>query len=203
MPPDLPRQIDGDVQARSRGQIALFEAQGYRPIREFATMHRDLTGPLPSPPEPPGIAFTTWRDELAEETRLAHNDAFQDHWGSDPLSPEVWHHFVHASPEFSADCSWLALDGATVAGYALCHVPGIDGPGVGWLGTVGVRPAYRRRGIGAGVVARSLHSFREAGLASAGLDVDSENPTGAVRVYSALGFEITDRSFVYSKTISS
>jgi mycothiol synthase len=201
MPPDLPRELVADVQANSRGATALLEAEGFRAVREFATMRRNLDGDLPTPPEPTGITFTTWRDDLGDETRLAHNDAFRDHWGSDPLGPERWEHFVRGSPGFDPASSWLALDGRTVAGYALCQLAGPQDHGVGWLGTVGVRRDYRRRGIGAAVVARSMDSFRSAGVSSAILEVDSENPTGAVRVYAGLGFEITERSIVYRKDI--
>ena len=201
MTTDLPRQIDCDAPEGSVGRIVLFEAEGYRPIRTFASMRRDLREPLPTPADVPGMTWATWRTELDEAIRLAHNDAFQDHWGSDPLGPERWQHFVHGSPGFSADCSWLALDGATVAGYALCWLGGTEDRRVGWLGTIGVRRAYRRRGIGSAVIARSLASFRASGLTSAGLDVDAENPTGAVRVYESLGFAVTDRSIVYSKSI--
>ena len=122
--------------------------------------------------------------------------------GSDALGPDSWRHFVHGSPGFRADCSWLALDGQTVAGYTLCSVTNqADGAPIGWLGTIGVRRAYRRRGIASALIARSLASFAACGAVAAGLDVDAENVTGAVRVYGALGFRTWEASVIYTKRI--
>jgi mycothiol synthase len=73
---------------------------------------------------------------------------------------------------------------------------------LGWLGTIGVRRGYRRRGLASALIARSLAGFRDAGAAEAGLDVDLENPSGAPRVYGALGFGVTRRSTIYVKSIT-
>ena len=202
VPDDLARQIDCEAPATAADRIALFETLGFRRARSFRTMRRDLVEPITSRSLPAGLRFATWTPDLDEETRLAHNDAFRDHWGSDPLTPERWRHFVADAPGFRPDCSWLAVEGATVAGYTLANVTdNADGERIGWLGTIGVRRAWRQRGIAAALIARSLASFAAAGATHAGLDVDAENPTGAVSVYSSLGFQAGDESIIYSKRI--
>jgi ribosomal protein S18 acetylase RimI-like enzyme len=45
----------------------------------------------------------------------------------------------------------------------------------------------------------SLVRLREAGMASAGLGVDADNPTGALRLYEECGFEVEFRSAAYRK----
>ncbi len=50
-------------------------------------------------------------------------------------------------------------------------------------------------------IARSLASFSAAGVTRAGLEVDAENPTGAVRVYESLGFRPSEESVIFSKQI--
>jgi ribosomal protein S18 acetylase RimI-like enzyme len=150
-----------------------------------------------------------WRPELDALTRDAHNDAFRDHWGSDPLSDGRWRHFVAGMPGFRAESSWLAVTRrgtggttpADVAGYTLTTVNDVDGERVGWLGTIGVRRAWRHQGVASALITRSLESFRSLGAARAGLDVDAENPTGAVRVYESLGFTATEESVIYSKPL--
>ena len=202
VPDDLARQIDCETPATAADRIALFEAHGFRRARSFITMRRDLAEPIPATDLPSGLRFAMWHPDLDEATRLAHNDAFRDHWGSDPQTPERWRHFVADAPGFRPDCSWLALDGTTVAGYTLATVADDPAGGsVGWLGTVGVRRAWRHRGVASTLIARSLESLAAAGVGRAGLDVDAENPTGAVRVYTALGFDAGDESIIYSKQI--
>ncbi|HVA86362.1 MAG TPA: GNAT family N-acetyltransferase [Candidatus Saccharimonadales bacterium] len=192
-----------ETPADNPGRQALFSDAGYRAVRTFATMRRSVRGGPPAVPDPPGFTFVQWRPELDDATRLAHNDAFRDHWGSDPTTRERWQHVVSGWPGFSRAASWLALDGDTVVGYTLCAAadPTYDPPRLGWLGTIGVRRDYRRRGLASALIARSLGSLRDVGADEAGLDVDIDNPSGAPRVYEALGFRIIRRSQIWSRTI--
>jgi mycothiol synthase len=197
------RQLDSEAAETALDRIALFERHGFRQARSFVAMRRDLDGVDVEGAEPPlGIAMTPWRTDLDDAARLAHNDAFRDHWGSDPLSAQRWQHFVAGMPGFRTDCSWLALAGDEVVGYTLCTVNrSPSGATVGWLGTIGVRRAWRHQGIASALIRRTLASFAAAGAAEAGLDVDADNPTGAVRVYRALGFRATETSIIFSKPL--
>lgn len=200
-PADMARQVNCESPASAPDRMAFFEAEGFRRARSFVTMRRSLAGPTPSAPLPQPLTMTEWRADLEEPTRLAHNDAFRDHWGSDPLSRERWRHFVSGVPGFRPDCSTLALDGDTVAGYALASFTPDPGGAVGWLGTIGVRRAWRHRGVASALIARSLLGFQAAGAVRAGLDVDAENPTGAVRLYESLGFLPSEESIIYAKSV--
>ena len=61
------------------------------------------------------------------------------------------------------------------------------------MSKVGTAPELRRRGL-AGVLLRiALHRYRQAGFDRSSLDVDSENPTGALAVYERAGFRTTMR----------
>ena len=48
--------------------------------------------PTPSPDPRPSchIRIVPWSDELDEAVRLAHNEAFADHWGSEPRTAQEW-----------------------------------------------------------------------------------------------------------------
>jgi mycothiol synthase len=201
--PKVSSEVFLESTAENPGRTALFLDAGYRIVRTFSTMRRATAVDLPDVPDPAGITFVQWRPDLDEATRLAHNDAFRDHWGSDPTGPERWQHVVSGWPGFSASASWLALDGDTVAGYTLCVAAdsAAPPPRLGWLGTIGVRRDYRRRGLASALIARSLRSLRDGGADEAGLDVDADNPSGAPRVYAALGFRVTRRSDIWSRTI--
>ncbi len=46
-----------------------------------------------------------------------------------------------------------------------------------------------------------MHAMRDAGFESIGLDVDSDNPTGAHSLYARLGFEVTFQSTMWEKQV--
>lgn len=89
-----------------------------------------------------------------------------------------------------------------MAGYTLATLNEDPVAGrFGWLGTIGVRRAWRNHGVATALIARSLASFADAGVRTAGLHVDADNPTGAVRVYGSLGFRPGDESIIFAKPV--
>ena len=71
----------------------------------------------------------------------------------------------------------------------------------GWVNSVGVRRAWRRRGIARALVAESLCVLRGAGMTSAGLGVDAENEHGALGIYEACGFRVARTDRIYRKPL--
>ena len=59
-----------------------------------------------------------WSTELDEQVRLAHNEAFADHWGSEPRTAQEW---AQGRSMFAPTWSFAAIDEATgeVAGYLM------------------------------------------------------------------------------------
>jgi len=171
---------------------------GFTPERWFATMVRDLAGPLPEPAEVEGIRVVAYTPDRELDMLAARNDAFRDHWGSLPSSEEWWHKFV-GGPFFRGDLSRLALDahGAIVA-FCLASVNEEDWVALGasnsYIDLIGVIRSHRRRGLAPLVVSRSLAAIADAGLEKAVLDVDTASPTGAHTLYEGLGFAATERS---------
>jgi ribosomal protein S18 acetylase RimI-like enzyme len=51
-------------------------------------------------------------------------------------------------------------------------------------------------------VAESLRVLRDAGMTTAGLGVDAENPHGALGVYQSVGFAVARSGRVYRKPLS-
>jgi GNAT superfamily N-acetyltransferase len=82
---------------------------------------------------------------------------------------------------------WVAEEEGVLVGELLCHVLRLPS-GTGrelLLYAIGVRAAYRRRGIGAALVAGMLHWAGEAGIPE--VWVLADNP-GAEAFYAACGF---------------
>lgn len=67
----------------------------------------------------------------------------------------------------------------------------------GWIDLLSVVRSHRGRGVASALIIASLRSFQEAGFTHAALGVDSENPTGADRVYERLGFRPMHRSVMH------
>ena len=70
-----------------------------------------------------------------------------------------------------------------------------------FIDSLGVRKPWRRRGLGKALLARALAQMPELGVAETKLNVDSENPSEAFRLYRALGFEELCAMPVYRKDL--
>jgi GNAT superfamily N-acetyltransferase len=132
-------------------------------------MRRDLGQPLPDMPDLGPLRIEPYLAADAERLRLAHNEAFADHWGSEPLTPEMWGRDFVGDPFFRGDLSFVAFDGEEVTGYAVNYVaePDWEATGVreGWVGQLGVRRPWRKRGLATALLVRSM-SLPAAGLSA-------------------------------------
>ena len=170
----------------------LLAHRGYEIVRYF----NDLTRPLPGDPLPDiavdGARIVSETDDLEEESRLAHNAAFADHWGATDITAEQWAHYWKSSsgrPELS---SLVVDDDRRVLAYVLASQ---FVPRELYVTIVGTRPEARGRGLAAACLARTLRLGTATGeFDTARLDVDSASPTGATRLYERLGFR-TERTF--------
>jgi mycothiol synthase len=203
--PDLPGEVLLHVPDSVPTAAALARAAGYEPVRWWYDMRRDLTAPLPElPPAPAGLALVPYSADRNEQLRLAHIEAFAGHWGSTPPDPERWGHWYTGAQAFRPELSWLVLDTGSdeIAGYLNAyHFPAATaatGVPEGYIGQIGVRDRWRRRGLGALLLAAALAGFREAGYERAALDVDTGNATGALSLYERAGFTVSHRSVTWS-----
>ena len=182
----------------------LFARHGMSPRRWQFVMTVDLAPVADPPPElPPGYALATWEGLDSEEIRRAHNRAFVDHPGWTPWSAEMWDQWVTSARSTRPELSLVARDeGGAIAAYvqsaeydAVQEATGIREAFVGKVGTV---PEHRRRGLADVLLRTALHRYRAAGYERAALDVDSENPTGALGLYERAGFRTERRWTNYS-----
>lgn len=183
---------------------ALFASLGMQPVRYTDELLRPLTD-LGAIPTVDGVTIVAWPDDRDEEIRLEKNAAFADHWGSTPTSVEHWHQLVRG---FGArpDLSFVGLDDeGQVIAHCLNRRYEADDELLGrrdaWIDSLGTLAQWRGRGIASALIAHSLHAFAGAGLTHASIGVDSENPTGAARLYRSLGFERAQRSIVHQITV--
>lgn len=171
-------------------------ARGYRSVRASYTMEIDLDESAPAAPRPiPGIEIRTYRDgEDDRATYEAQESSFEDHWDHTPQSIETWREFSVKQSNFDPSLWFLACDGDEVVGLSLNFPERSGDPGYGWVGAVGVRRAWRRRGIGEALLHRSFRALHERGQRRVRLSVDAESLTGATRLYERVGMHVLRRS---------
>ena len=73
--------------------------------------------------------------------------------------------------------------------------------GGGYVGAIGVRPAWRGKGLAKALLRRTFAEFWRRGITRVTLDVDSQNETGAVRVYERVGMTVETCGVAFEKTI--
>jgi mycothiol synthase len=150
-------------------------------------------GREPPPPEwPAGIAVRPLEPGEEERAYAAADESFEDHWEHVETPFDEWLHHM-AGPGFDPAHWFLALDGDEVAGVCLCRDWTRAGETIGWVASLGVRRPWRRRGLGRALLLHAFHAFRGRGLAHAGLSVDGESLTGAVRLYERAGMHVESR----------
>lgn len=184
----------------------LYARLGFTAVRWFDDLIRPLDD-LPSAPIPVGIELREWPDDQDEELRRVRNEAFADHWGSAPLDVDTWHSVLRGHSA-RPDLSVIAVDTATGEIVGLSHNEvypedeELTGRREAWIGHLATARAYRGRGLASAMLARSMQNFTAAGFSHAMLDVDADNPTGAHRLYRALGFETLHRNITHQIELS-
>lgn len=204
--PAVPAAICVDVHENNPGNQALVQAAGFEATRWWYRMARNLDDPLPdAPPPPPGLTLAPYTRDRDEAVRQAHREAFAGHWGATPPDEQRWRQRYTGTPTFRPEVSWLVLDGDEVVAYLLTSFWEADAAATGvreaFVAQLGVRPAWRRRGLGALLLATALDSYRPAGYERSVLTVDTGNATGALRLYERAGYAVNDTAVTWTKPL--
>ena len=167
--------------------------RGYRPARSSFTMEIDLVARPIAPAQVDGIQLRTFRAEDAEAVRVALNEAFTDDPDHHHVSSANFREFFLKSRGVDLALWTLAWAGPELAGFVLSYPERGGDTTLGWVGTLGVRSAWRRRGLGSALLASAFLALYERGLRRVGLGVDAENVTGALRLYERAGMRVVRR----------
>ena len=158
-------------------------ARGYRYWRSSYTMEIDLDGKLTAPELPEGIQLHSYTAADADTLRVVMNEAFAGDAFWHEVTPSNFREFFLRARGFDPSLWFLAWDRGQLAGFALAYSRRGSDETSGWIGSLGVRVPWRRRGLGSALLRHAFIVLRGRGLARAGLGVDAENPTGAVALY--------------------
>ena len=193
--------LRGYVQGDEPVLRGAYGAAGWRPIRYSFRMQIELGGDLPEPVWPDGLEPRNVREGEEERVYEAHMDSFVDHWDFRRESFDDWARHTSDNHRFDPSLWWLVDDGDELAAISLNSWHFSGDPQFGWIHVLGVRPAWRRRGLATALLLHSFRDFKQRGATRVGLGVDGENTTGAVRLYERVGMRQVRRDDTYEKTL--
>jgi mycothiol synthase len=181
------------------GARTLFERHGYREARHYYGMRIDFEGPPSQPMWPSGIEVSTFRPEDARAFHQALGESFEDEWGFHQPPFEEWKRERLDAPETDTSLWFVAREGKEIAAIARCD-PKREGGG--WIGALGVRRPWRKRGIGLALLQHAFVEFHRRGESHVGLGVDTQNASGATRLYERAGMRVINEDVVYEKELT-
>jgi ribosomal protein S18 acetylase RimI-like enzyme len=71
----------------------------------------------------------------------------------------------------------------------------------GYTEDIAVLKPHRQQGLAKALITKSMHMFKRMGIKEVALSVDSENESGALRLYQNLGYKTKLKRTVYRKPI--
>lgn len=181
---------------------------GFAPERYFLQLRRSLQDtPILSPVIPEG-----WQVRAVDMAQEAvawvdmFNQTFIDHWDHHSVTVEDIQYEASLStynPEL--DLVAVAPTGQLAAFCASEIDPERNarlGLQEGHVCLLGTRRGYRRMGLARSLLLANLRRLQAAGMTTATIGVDAENPSGALKLYNSVGFERYRSSTVFRKAVS-
>lgn len=200
------RFFQTEAKQYQEGKRILLERAGYQPVRFFYDMIRPTMEDIPDLSLPEGLELRPALPEHYRAIWASVNESSVDEWGYSPPSEDDYHAWL-SHPHFQPDLWQVAWDTAReiVAGHVLTFIEYDQNEKFnrkrGYTEGIGVVPAWRRRGVARALIARSLQAQRAAGMSESALAVDSENSSGATRLYESCGFQVVSKNAVYRKPL--
>jgi GNAT superfamily N-acetyltransferase len=145
-------------------------------------MRRSLLAPFPAPAWPADVRLVPFEPQHALAAHALLVEAYAHGGGSVPARFVEWWNVVSTDDEFDPTLCFVAVAGdGTLAGFALCW-------SVGFVKDIAVATAHRRNGIGGALLLSAFRELKARGHEAVSLKVETDNPSGAQRLYERLGF---------------
>lgn len=184
--------------ATTSDAAAFYRTRGFTTVRRFRRMAIELENE-PEVTPPSGVVLRPLR---GGEERAVHElleGAFAEHWEHRRRPYEEFAERTFDRRDYDPTlCAVAEVDGA-LAGASLNWWK--ETGDWGWIGTVGVAPAFRGRGIGEALLRWSFAEFLRRGERRVALGVDAQNETGAARLYERLGMRTLWEAPVWEKEL--
>lgn len=187
-------------------QQALLTQAGFTVERCFYRLERSLLDPIPQPQFPAGFSVRPLQgmEEVPAWIEM-FNQSFVDHWSFEPETLEYRQHWMN-QPSYNAEMDRVAIapDGA-LAAFSYSSIDHQEntrtGRQEGWVNLLGTRRGFRNMGLGRAMLLTALQDLKSRGMDTALLGVDSDNPSGALRLYESVGFRKRYTFLTYGKDV--
>ena len=204
-PKEMPKFLQVEPFESEKDLVALLELRGYQPARYETYMVRDLSEPFPETPMPPGLEVRPVKPEKLRHIFEASNEAFRDHWGSRDESEEGYKAEMEA-PYFRPELWKVAWDGDQMASVIHNFVDEKENEEYkrkrGYTEGICTRRPWRKLGLAHALLVQSMQMFKEMGMTETALSADSQNISGAVRLYESVGYRKVKLQINYRKPLA-
>ena len=176
----------------------LLETEGYQAVRVEWRMQIDLDAPPPTPSWPDDFHLRPFvQSQDAHAVHEIIQTAFRAIPNHQDVPFEAWEQFMLKRTDFEPTLMFVVENNGEIVAVAACF----DYPDTGWVRQLAVKKEYRGLGLGLSLLQYAFVEFYRRGRRSAGLVVDSQNPTGAPQLYLRAGMVPTEKIVTYKKWV--
>ena len=187
-----------------RDESAWLESLGYEAAHWGASLVRPHLDEIPDGRLPDGVEVRPVAADMLRPIWEAHQEAFRQEWGFSEPAEEDFTLFV--DDPLRDESLWkIAWCGDVVVGQVKSYINREENVEQhrlrGYTEEISVHADWRNRGIAGALLAMSLRELGSRGMTEAALGVDTDNPGGALHLYTSLGFELQTYQAVYEKPL--
>jgi len=177
----------------------LLRERGFALRRTVVRMAIDLEADAREPGPPAGVEPKEFRPGEDDRTMYeTMTEAFADHYRQSDEPFEAWRARLLGHGAFDPGLWALAWGGVEPVGGLIAF----DHGDLGWIQGLGVRRAWRRRGIGGALLEHAFAAFARRGQLRVELAVDAEGETRPLGVYERAGMRIVQAYELYEKPLA-
>lgn len=203
-PPGDKRLLAWGDEATSRPEM--LRRRGYEACRYEAYLVRPHLDDIPDRKLPSGLEVRPVEDSHLRTIWEADIEAFRDHWGYIEPTEEDWAAW-RDDPNWDPSLWRVAWSGHRVVGQVRSYIDPIENERHarrrGWTENISTARDWRGRGIASFLICASLVAVRGRGMTEAALGVDTQNLSGAYRIYESLGFQPDRLHATYQRPLAS
>jgi len=189
-------------------RIRLWENLGFKLVRKFSLMKRDLDKIPSDIGENKEVVLKPLRKDLDEDLKVLtwlSNECFKEHFNFRPGTFEEMVYWLRKDPWFKEQVWFFTIFDEEHVGYIGV---GIDekynvekNVKSGWIMDIGVLKPNRIRGIGTRLMLQGMETLKAKGMTTAMLGVDDWNVTKAMKLYEKVGFKVVKKDFTYERNL--
>jgi GNAT superfamily N-acetyltransferase len=205
-PKGITKYIETYSHSEKNDWRSVLEREGYSPSWHLFEMVRPDLDDIPDLSLPVGVEVRRVKPEHYKIIWEAMKEALRDERSfSEDKYGDVAFEKELKEPIFSPELWQIAWAGGEVVGGVHNYINRGENKAFGrkWGHTerIFVARGWRKKGIARALITRSLKVLKDQGMEAATLDVDTENPSGALRVYESLGYRPTEHFVFFRKSL--